>query len=279
MLVRNQPEGDRWWVSECSLKYNDIHWHSFYELELVLDGCVYENINGYECTLTRGMLTLLSPYDFHKIDTRSINEVSILKIGFCEEELSEEIRQLLRNARIPFLLKLNEDMISEFRKQLHTIQEMIKSNHAYQLYVIRRYVELLLLDILGKMAADPSIIISEMETCTDTQVNSIRAVLLHIDSHYAEPIRRDEIAENLHYSPNYLSTLFRQMTGYTISDYVTKVRMTRAYEYLKTTDLPIKDIIQNTGFRSQSLFYKTFEQCFGKLPKDVRNNSVEETCT
>ena len=273
MFVRNMPEGERWWATECSLKYNDIHWHSFFELEIVLDGSAYTNINGYETKLVSGMMTFLSPYDFHKIDTCSENEISFLKIGFCEKEISEEIRKLLQDAHMPLIMDIDNSILPDMIEQLKKIENTINSESVNKNFIIRRQIELLILDILSQISVGGIILRNENEFCESSQVNTIRALLLYINTHYHEKIDRDKVAENLHYSPNYLSNLFKKATGYTMSDYIMKVRMFRAYELLTSSDKTINEIIQRTGFRSQTLFYRSFKKFYGKTPSEIKNQA------
>ena len=53
-------------------------------------------------------------------------------------------------------------------------------------------------------------------------------IIQYIHEHYAENIHLQDVADQVYISKNYLSTLFRQFTGETFGDYLTRVRMERA---------------------------------------------------
>ena len=90
-------------------------------------------------------------------------------------------------------------------------------------------------------------------------------------------ITRDEIAESCGFSPNYLSRLFKSVTGVSISDHITDIRMQQAMNLLKNTDKSIGDIIESVGYRSPSLFYRHFYSRFGIKPSEIRTEKTSHT--
>ena len=81
-----------------------------------------------------------------------------------------------------------------------------------------------------------------------------------IDEHLAEPLRLKDIADQVHLNPSYFSVLFKEKTGITFSDYVTRRRMQRAKELLVKTNLPIRDIAQKVGYIHVKYFNKMFRE-------------------
>lgn len=269
MLVRNKPEGERFWANKRDFQYCDIHWHDYYEVELLMNGEVQQNLNGAESLLTPRCLTLLSPYDFHRLETDPNERATYYTLGFCREEVSSEIRRVLESLSPPLLLRFEEKQYEELIALYDELCNELDRDSRYRLQTVRRKIELLLLYICDCMAEGTAHRLGEGVACTDSQINSIRAVLLHIDSHYGEEISRDELAACLHYTPNYLSTLFHRLTGASISEYVMSVRMTHAYDMLREGDMPIREVIAKTGFRSPSLFYRKFHEFYGKNPREI----------
>lgn len=269
MLVRNKPEGERFWASKRNFRYCDIHWHDYYEVELLMDGEVRQNLNGAERVLDPRCLTLLSPYDFHRLETDPDKPATYYTLGFCREEVSGEIRHVLETLTPPLLLRFDEKAYEGLVPLYDDLCNEMARDSRYRLQIVRRKIELLLLYICECMAEGTAQRLGEGVACTDSQINSIRAVLLHIDSHYGEEISRDELAACLHYTPNYLSTLFHRLTGASISEYIMSVRMTHAYDMLREGDMPIREVIAKTGFRSPSLFYRKFHEFYGKNPREI----------
>ncbi len=269
MLVRNKPEGERFWANKRDFQYCDIHWHDYYEVELLMNGEVRQNLNGAESLLTPRCLTLLSPYDFHRLETDPNKSAIYYTLGFCREEVSSEIRRVLESLSPPLLLRFEEKQYEGLIALYDDLCNEMDRDSRYRLQTVRRKIELLLLYICDCMEEGTAHRLGEGVACTDSQINSIRAVLLHIDSHYGEEISRDELAACLHYTPNYLSTLFHRLTGASISEYIMSVRMTHAYDMLREGDMPIREVIARTGFRSPSLFYRKFHEFYGKNPREI----------
>ena len=51
--------------------WNTMHWHDFYEIEIVIRGTGTQIFNGRNYELKRGCAYLLSPLDFHSVSLNS----------------------------------------------------------------------------------------------------------------------------------------------------------------------------------------------------------------
>lgn len=96
--------------------------------------------------------------------------------------------------------------------------------------------------------------------------------LLFIAEHYQQPIQVSDIAEALGLHPNYLQQSFRQLTGFPLWDYVTRLRLAHAQRLLLTTADNILEIALESGFGSQSSFYRAFQSSTGQSPARFRKN-------
>ncbi|GGI46427.1 hypothetical protein GCM10008018_17040 [Paenibacillus marchantiophytorum] len=82
----------------------------------------------------------------------------------------------------------------------------------------------------------------------------------------------DGIAEEMGLSATYIGRLFKKITLNTILNYIIEVRMDKARELLLTTELPIGDIAEKTGFSNSPYFYKAFKKINGVSPAEFRKN-------
>lgn len=82
----------------------------------------------------------------------------------------------------------------------------------------------------------------------------------------------DSIAEEMGLSATYIGRLFKKITLNTILNYIIEVRMAKARELLLTTELPIGDTAERTGFSNSPYFYKAFKKINGVTPADFRRN-------
>lgn len=69
---------------------------------------------------------------------------------------------------------------------------------------------------------------------------TVEFIIQYIHEHYAENIHLQDVADQVYISKNYLSTLFRQFTGETFGDYLTRVRWKkpRAWSWRKSCSSP-----------------------------------------
>ena len=90
-------------------------------------------------------------------------------------------------------------------------------------------------------------------------------------------VTRNSIAEHFHFSPNYLSKLFRNVEGVSLITYIQNQRMERAKELLANTDQSISEIAMEIGYPNFSHFSKRFRLFFGCSPNEYRRNARANT--
>ncbi len=97
-----------------------------------------------------------------------------------------------------------------------------------------------------------------------------RAVLVHIEKNFQRSFSLPPLAEKLHYSRNYLCTLFRKNTGVTIIDYLNFVRIRQAVIFFAFYGLDVFTVCESTGFRNSSYFSRSFKSLVSISPRDFR---------
>lgn len=91
-----------------------------------------------------------------------------------------------------------------------------------------------------------------------------------VEKRYMEPLANGDIASELGYHPNYANAVFRKKMGMTIHQYLLRYRIDAAMQLIQTTDLPISQIAEKTGFRYFSHFSQCFRHVTGHSPGDYR---------
>lgn len=117
-------------------------------------------------------------------------------------------------------------------------------------------------DFTGKMVLQKksSILSKPVVQCVD-----------YIYSHIKERITVAMLAEYTELSESYLSRVFKQNLGISISDYIREKKIEKATHLLRYSDKSIIDIANYLSFSSQSHFIQTFENFTGMTPKKYRN--------
>lgn len=105
---------------------------------------------------------------------------------------------------------------------------------------------------------------------TGKAVATFDRVRTYIDYNFTQPVSRSDLAERFGLNGNYLSTLFRQMSGNGLREYIEERRFGLARRMLRTTELPIKAIAQYCGFSSEVYFIRRFRELYGHSPGRYR---------
>jgi two-component system, response regulator YesN len=104
----------------------------------------------------------------------------------------------------------------------------------------------------------------------------IRVAIEYINNNLKNELTQKEVADHVHLNPSYLSSLFKEHVKLTFSEYVTRRRIQRAKELLMTTNLPINDIAEESGYKTAKYFIKIFKELEGETPSAYRKNSNEK---
>ncbi len=101
-------------------------------------------------------------------------------------------------------------------------------------------------------------------------------VCRYILNHINDKIRLSDIANDLDMNPSYLSRVFKQKTGITISNYISQKKTDEAKRLLENTNLSILAISNRLGFSDQHYFQSIFKKYTGTTPRayriDIRYN-------
>lgn len=96
----------------------------------------------------------------------------------------------------------------------------------------------------------------------------------YIMSHYSNKnISLDEVSREINISPYYFSKLFKERTGENFIDYVTNIRIQKAKELLKGTDLSMKEICEKIGYSDPNYFSRSFKRRTGLSPTEYKEEA------
>ncbi|MGN7455967.1 helix-turn-helix domain-containing protein [Paenibacillus pasadenensis] len=84
-------------------------------------------------------------------------------------------------------------------------------------------------------------------------------VVRYIHENYAQPLSLSLLAKEFHFSPFYLSKLFKRTVRLTYRDYLATVRIMKAQQLLRETPWKVSLIAEKVGFRDPARFGKTFK--------------------
>jgi AraC family transcriptional regulator len=100
----------------------------------------------------------------------------------------------------------------------------------------------------------------------------------YVDAGLADRLTLDDMAASLHMSAYHFARLFKTTTGQTPHAYVTRLRIERAQELLRTSCRSVPEIARRVGFSSRSHFAATFLRLTGMPPHLFRRTTRSESC-
>lgn len=93
-------------------------------------------------------------------------------------------------------------------------------------------------------------------------------------NYWDENLSADKLCTFLHISPNYFSSLFKKETKFTFTSYLTQIRIEKAKELLRNTDLKAFDIGNRVGYAEGHYFSYVFKKTTGIAPTEYRNGKI-----
>ncbi len=100
---------------------------------------------------------------------------------------------------------------------------------------------------------------------------SIYGAIVFIENNYPNNISLDDVANSVFLSSGYLSSLFKNETGFTVYEYITNTRMAEAKKLLKTSDNKIAEISEKVGYNNVQSFIRFFKKYYAITPAEYRN--------
>lgn len=98
-------------------------------------------------------------------------------------------------------------------------------------------------------------------------------VLTYIFKYYRDAIAIEDIANGLELSKSYISHVFKEMTGFSIMNYLMRYRLSASTSALLTGQTKsIKEIAYEHGFESDAHFSRFFKKNVGQTPNRFRKS-------
>lgn len=197
--------------------------------------------------------------------------------AFLEADMNfhRAVAELASTPALPVIWRTLEHEFRPFaqwaqRALFHDL-EMIAAAHEPQLETIRHAdaagaerAAQVDLDALWQMLTEQP---AEASGLPDPVERACAYVILNLH----RPLRLKDVARTVvHLSESHLAKLFRDSRGESFSAYVQTLRLRRAEDLLRSTNLPIGDIVQRVGYNDTSRFALHFRRAYGVSPSGCR---------
>lgn len=94
----------------------------------------------------------------------------------------------------------------------------------------------------------------------------IHHLLVHLGSHFGQPITVEEAARMCCLTPNYFCFLFKKTTGKTLIEYLHMLRIHEASRLLQLRRYSVQEIADRVGFSNSTYFGRVFKELTGITP-------------
>lgn len=101
---------------------------------------------------------------------------------------------------------------------------------------------------------------------------TIWSLTRYLQEHLSEEISLNLLADVFHLNPQYIGQLFKNEIGVNFLSYLTNIRMERAKKLLVSTDLPVAEVAQRSGYADYRVFTKAFKKAEGVTPSQYRQD-------
>ena len=100
--------------------------------------------------------------------------------------------------------------------------------------------------------------------------DSLKKAITYIRLNYQLEITMHDGAERAGITERYLRRLFSQYLNLAPLDYLNQLRINKAAELLRNTEMSVKEVCYLYGFRLSQYFLRIFKQQMGVSPRKVR---------
>lgn len=253
------------------------HWHDHLEFIKVVKGPVSVTLDNKTFPAEPGDIVYVNSRQLHAVRVTPGNPARVKGMIFDRLFVTNllegfETRQLyslfVRTNRIPNPIRSSDPMWAELNRELDLADaEYARKDICYEM-TIKSSIYRMLATLMRHFARQtPSLEKDDL---------SLRPALEYIEERYAERLTLEQLGKLTGRSASRFSRLFKEVTGFTFTDYVTNTRIGMAKQMLATSQWTITEIAEKTGFCNVHYFGKVFKEATGVSPLQFKNNTIRK---
>jgi AraC-like DNA-binding protein len=252
------------------------HSHDFCELVIVTHGSAMHMLEGNEFPVTAGDVFLLQGRQRHYFYERK--NLDLINIMYDPEKMvlpENELRRMPGYCAM-FLLEPTYRRQHRFASRLHL--KRVPLAHVEQLAeVMERECND---EQVGREVAlrakllELMVYLSRAYTNSDTTeahaLLRVGNVIGALENDFSKDWKLEDLLKIAHMSRSNLMRVFRKATGQTPIEYLVRLRIQRAMEMLRNSDLSITEIAMEVGFNDSNYFTRQFRRALSLSPRQFR---------
>lgn len=175
---------------------------------------------------------------------------------------AEIIKNDVPDCRIIFLTAYDECDLANRTSKLEADDYLLKPAHQNEIrQTLIKYIPVV------KSPAPPSL----KASCTHDDVVTL---IEYIENHLHLDLNLDTLSRLVYLNGQYLSRLFKQETGCTITHYITSRRLEKAKQHLSYSRETVMEISEKCGFTDSNYFARVFKKYEGITPTQFQQKSL-----
>jgi AraC-like DNA-binding protein len=256
------------------------HWHDYYELGYVVNGCARHVVNGVVRGLRPGDAFLLTPTDFHELSPTSGAPLAcynvVIEPDVAERWLDRVLPETTGGAGPPWLADDCGALAADFDRLWRESGERRPGGAALADAVLG----CILIELARHGTPPPSGTDPVAGTAGDhgrpvrrgtaPDGGEIRRAVQYIERRFREPLTLAEVASHVHLSPNYFSERFGRLVGTSFQSYLQARRLRFARSLLAATALGVTEVCHAAAFNDPSHFGRAYRRRYGHPPSAER---------
>ncbi|MEK3789992.1 MULTISPECIES: helix-turn-helix transcriptional regulator [Paenibacillus] len=251
-----------------------LHTHEGYEMYFFLEGNANFVIGNEIYQLQAGDMLLFSGDVLHRPnpakDVPYVRSYINFTSDYIQEVAGEELQAKLLNLfEHPngLLIRWDESGVNEMDSHFELLfTEREKEAIGHEVMMQTLMVQLLL-KIYRKSKDVYSLLTAPAQSQKETNV---RRMLKYLNQHYRTSITLEELSEVMHLNKYYMCHCFKEITGISINNYVTRKRIDEAKKLLLLSDQSVGNMSELLGFSNPIHFSRMFKQYAGVSPQTYR---------
>ncbi len=251
-------------------------------ISLIIGGQVEARVNGHTYILQSGDIFIIMPYEIFTFRSMSLDTKYVF-LDFSPDLITmpsghyfqQKFVEPLRSGILitPRLIHPKDDPYQALYRELSRLDVNKEGSDAYT-------AELFSIAIGLCAALMPYCTTSDSKSFSEKpNQDVIYTCLEYIKANFSSKLTLQELADLVHLQPNYLCTRFKERTGRTIFDHITRLRINSASKLLRSTNLPVNEIAEQCGFPSVSFYTRKFTALHGCSPTAYRKQFAERDLT
>ena len=257
------------------------HWHTEYEIAIVLSGCVEYQLDQKTYRVGTGEGLIINSQVLHSARQLTpgsvIFNIEFLPTFFSQYSNSIVYQKYFRSSLfsniVGYHLVETEPQSAEILQCLRQINLLRTDDFFYELTCLEHVLHIwrnLLILFEKQNTALPTFNSFSAE-------HRIRKMIAYIQSGFAGPITIESISSHANISRSECFRCFMTFCHMTPMEYVNQYRLQRAAQKLAAEDASVSEIGVQCGFSTTSYFGKAFRKAYGMTPSAFRKTLHQES--